>query len=115
MLEKKFRYIKINKEYYQLKQNPLILAWFLILSGSSLQLRFGKKKNPVINCVLKLILHQLRLRKHANAISVSASGNLCLRVHRGFKIFDFRRKILVFFSTPFPCIVRDYFPTQKQK
>jgi thiamine kinase-like enzyme len=94
MLEKKYRYIKINKEYYQVKQNPLILAWYLILSGRSFQLRSGKKKTRIIKCLLELILYQLHLRKHANAISVSAPGNLCLRVHRGLKIFDFRRKIV---------------------
>lgn len=87
-----YKYIKINGRYYTLKQNPVTLAWFLYFNNKSFQLRSGPKKNCVLRTVIKLILHQLHLRNDATVLDVSACGNLCLRVHRGYKVFHFHRK-----------------------
>jgi len=89
------QYVKISRQYYCLQQNPIALAWFLCFRSKSLQLRhtFGKKK--VMRTVKALVQHQLHLQKSRTVLELPFYGNLCLKVHRGYRIFNYRRNTVV--------------------
>ena len=88
-----YQYIKINRPYFCLRQNPVVLAWFLCLQNKSLCLgSLGLDRRKAISAVSTLVRCQLRLRSDDSVLDLPVYGNLCLRVHRGYKVFDFRRR-----------------------
>ena len=91
----KYYYIKIKRLYYSLRQNPLILAWFLFFRNSSFQHKFTLSKKQVIKIIIILILHQLNLRNNDKLLELPGYGNLCFKVHRGHKIFNFQTKTVI--------------------
>ena len=92
----RYQYVQINRSYYCLQQNPVALAWFLYFKNESLRLRSLKlEKRQAINAVRTLVQHQLNLRSNESMLELPVYGNLCLPVHRGYRVFDFRRKIVI--------------------
>ena len=90
-----YRYVEIGGAYYRLKQSPMALAWYLYFKNKSLQLRsrFNKRNIPWI--VKTLVQHQLHFRKDRVILEFPVCGNLCLRVHRGYRIFNYGRNTVV--------------------
>jgi hypothetical protein len=90
-----YQYVKINRLYFCLQQNPVALAW-LLAKSDSLRLRpLGLGRKKAIGAVSTLVQHQLHLRSSGAVLELPVYGNLCLPVHRGYKAFDFRRKTVV--------------------
>ena len=90
-----YQYVTIMGRFFCLQQNPLLLAWFLYLNSKSLQLHSGLTKKDLVNTlksVKGLIKHQLRLRNQGQVINLPFYGHLCLPVHRGYKLFNFKQK-----------------------
>jgi hypothetical protein len=91
-----YQYVKINGPYYCLQQNPAVLAWFLYFGNESLRLRSLRlSKRQSINAVKALVQHQLKLRDRGSVVELPVYGHLCLPVHRGYRVFDFRRRAVI--------------------
>ena len=91
-----YQYAKIGWRYFCLQQNPVILAWFLYFRNYSLRLSsLDLNRKEAINAVRTLVQHQLNLRNNKSVLELPVYGNLCLPVHRGYRVFDFRRKIVI--------------------
>ena len=91
-----YQYVKINTPYYCLQQNPVVLAWLLCFKNESLRLRslrLGKKQG--ISAVKTLVQYQLHWQSSDSVLELPVYGNLCLPVHRGYRVFDFRRKAVI--------------------
>ncbi len=111
-----YQYIKIGSEgrqYFCLKQNPLILAWLLYFKKDTLNLIFTPwVKNPsaswrldyarhcchfFINNLKTLIFfvrRQRKLQSHDSLVHLPLYGQLCIPVHRGYKIFDLHKGVV---------------------
>ncbi|MFH1932394.1 MAG: phosphotransferase [Pseudomonadota bacterium] len=53
-----------------------------------------------MNTIKTLVQHQLRLRNNTPVLELPVYGNVCLPVHRGYKVFNFHRKTVVRIFTP---------------
>jgi hypothetical protein len=71
------------------------LAFYLYFFNKSLQLHPGTTRVSPFNVTRKLIQLRLRVSKRRNIIKLPFYGCLCLPVHRGFKIFNFRKKTVI--------------------
>ncbi len=93
------QYIKIYGRYYCIKQNILILSWYLYRYNKLIQIRGSNYRHKWISIVKKFCICLFRLRQVKSKLEMSIFGNLCLQVHRGFKIFNFKkRKVTKIFS-----------------
>jgi hypothetical protein len=96
-----YQYVKIGRPYLCLQQNPVVLAWFLCFQNKSLRLSsLGFSRKKALKAVKTFVRHQLRLRSNASTLELPVYGNLCLPVHRGYKVFNFRRKTVVRIFAP---------------
>jgi hypothetical protein len=87
-----YHYVKIGKPYICLQQSPLALAWFLYFKGHSLQQRYVLGKRKTIQTAISLLQHQLHSNENSAAtLKLPVYGNLCLEVHRGYRVFDYRQ------------------------
>lgn len=100
MSEDLYQYIKIHRLYYCLKQNPLLLVWFLLFNNGAFQLRSELNKKKVIKTVIRFFLYQLCGQNNSVVLEQPIFGNLCLPVHRGYKIFDFHNKKVIRLISP---------------
>jgi len=91
----KYQYVKIGGAYYGLRQSPIALAWFLTFRNRSLQLRSDFRKKKIPRIIRTLVQHQLCLGKDRAILELPVYGNLCLRVHRGYRVFNYRRNSVV--------------------
>jgi hypothetical protein len=89
-----YRYVKINRPYFCLQQNPVILAWLLYVKNRSLQLDSLRiNRRQAISVVKSFLQHRFNLRDNT-ALELPVYGDLCLPVHRGYRVFDLRRRIV---------------------
>ena len=92
MTTSQYRYVKIGRAYLCLQQNPMILAWFLCLMNKSLGLGLlGLTRRKAARLVKSFAWRWLRPQSRASALELPVYGNLCLQVHRGYRVFDFHR------------------------
>jgi hypothetical protein len=88
-----YQYVKIGRPFYCLQQSPVVLAWLLYFKYETLRLHSLKiDKKQGISALRALVRHQLHLGSSDSVLELPAYGNLCLPVHRGYRVFDFRRK-----------------------
>lgn len=111
-----FQYINIGgdgRRYFCLQQNPLIFAWLLYFKKDTLNLIFSPWfKHPFQpwsfgfcrDCCL-LLLSNLKtlifftwrrrnLRTIDTVVELPLYGQICIPVHKGYKIFDLRRGVV---------------------
>ena len=86
------QYIKIYGRYYCIKQNILILSWYLYRYNKLIQFRGSHYRRKWISIVKKFCIYYLRPRHVESKLEMPIFGNLCLPVHRGFKVFNFKKK-----------------------
>lgn len=86
-----YQYVEINRHYYCLQQNLFTLAWFLLFKSRSLQFRPSFRRQNLVQKLTRLVLHQCRLRKIEHVLELPVYGNLILRVHRGYRIFNYQK------------------------
>ena len=112
-----YQYIKIGSTgrgwYFCLKQNPLIFAWLLFFKKDTLDLIFtpwvkktslGWKLDYVRYCynvcinnlktLLFFVRRQRKLQPTDSIVHLPLYGQLCIPVHRGYKIFDFHKGVV---------------------
>lgn len=94
-MTKRYKYLPINGGFYCLNQNPLSFLWFLFFKKWSFHHFLGLKKKKGIKTVINLVLYQLHLRNNSKTLEMPKYGNLCLQVHRGYKVFDFHKKAVI--------------------
>ena len=107
------QYAKADNLYYCLEQNPIVLAWVLFFTKSSLDpvfkpyqpiirhkfLRRSKNQYQFLKARLRklivLLLYKYHLRRSESSIMLPVYGHICKPAHKGYKVFDFRRKRVV--------------------
>lgn len=110
---RKYHYAKTNNLYYCLKQNAVVLAWVLFFIKSSLDpvfwpsiptkrhefLRWSKNSYQLLKVRLQklivLLLYKYHLQRPESSVLLPVYGHVCKPAHKGYKIFDFRRKRVV--------------------
>lgn len=90
-MPRQYQYVKANGRYYSLWQNPIALAWFLWSKNRSLELRRCLGKRDVVRTVRTLVQHQLCPWTNKAVLELPVYGHLCLKIHRGYRLFDYRR------------------------
>jgi thiamine kinase-like enzyme len=90
-----YEYINIFGKYYCLQQNPVALAWFLYFKNKSLKLLPSFQKLKVSRVIKRFIEHRLQLRDNRSVLVLSIFGNLCLRVHRGYRLFNYGQNTVI--------------------
>lgn len=78
-----------------MQQNLLRLIWYLHYYCKSLELHTGQTQPRTFRTIGRLIQCKLSLPQSVSVLKLPFYGNLCLPVHRGYKIFDFHRKKVV--------------------
>ena len=113
---RKFKYIKMRSSgwgFFCVQQPPLVFAWLLYCKQAALASILSPwVKNPVPCWSLgscrdrcRLFLSNLKtfivflrcrcdLKVMDSAVELPLYGQLCIPVHKGYKIFDFRRGIV---------------------
>jgi hypothetical protein len=91
----KYQYAMASGRYFCLQQNPVRLFWYLCRYSPSLELHTGSTRHQIYKIIGRLILYKLRLPPSIDQLNLPFYGNVCLPVHRGFKIFDFHRKTVL--------------------
>jgi thiamine kinase-like enzyme len=91
-----YQYIKIYDKYYCLQQNPLVLSWFLYYQHRSLCLgSLGVQRKKGCLGLKTFLRYQVRLPPQVPVLELPVYGHICMKVHRGYKVFNFRRKTVV--------------------
>lgn len=90
-----YQYVRIGRRHFCLQQNPVVLAWFLCFRNYALGLGSPDFKKEALRAVRILIQHQIGLRSNQPVLKLPVYGNLCLPVHRGYRVFDFRRHVVI--------------------
>jgi thiamine kinase-like enzyme len=87
-------YVEINGKFFSLKQNPIRLAWYLICKTKSLNARrsFSRKRKFNYFKIFFLTYYGLIKKK---SVSFPFFGHLILKVHGGYRVFDFSREIVI--------------------
>ena len=68
-----------------------MLAYYLYFKNKSLVLWSGFKTNLILKNLKKLFLIKLGIDKGAEIINLPIYGNICLSIHQGYKIFNFKK------------------------
>ncbi len=111
-----FQYIKIEikgRRYFCLQQSLFDLSWILYfkkdhffpiwqsdLNALSLRAIFRgmRQKFVVFRTILRFLLdfscYKYKLRKIDSVLKFSSYGQICMHVHKGYKFFDFRKRVV---------------------
>lgn len=96
-----------KSQYLSLEQHPLILAWWLYWYGKPLGFRGRGLRKKLSGCkrlfslTIMLLYYRYFFSPPDNDIlELPASGQMCLGVHGGFKVFNFHRKIVTKLFSP---------------
>ena len=111
-----FQYIKMENEerrYVCLQQSLLGLGWILSCrkdlfvpiwpsdgSAHSIRAMFREVRHKFglfrmnVRFLLNLFCYKYRLRKSNSELKFSFFGQMCLQVHKGYKFFDFRKRVV---------------------
>jgi hypothetical protein len=108
-----YQYIKIDDRYYCLQQNPAVLAWIVFLKKSTLDLVCRPYPRKIAHKIPFLLQGKWRAFRHnffvylvlirykffrkipKSALILTIYGQICKAAHQGYKIFDFRRRVVV--------------------
>ena len=86
-------YVEINGKYFSLKQNPICLAWYFFCKTKSLNYRCAFSRKRKIRILKTFILIYCGLIKRS-VVSFPFPGHMILRVHGGYRIFNFSKEIV---------------------
>lgn len=108
-----YQYVKISGRYYCLQQSPPVLAWVLFHKRDDLKSIFQgwlKEESPsgMVNLFLNqyrlgkvnlkililLLQYQFRVRKSDDMVHLPVYGQVCMPVHKGYKVFDLQRNVV---------------------
>ena len=95
------RYSRAKSEYLSLEMSPFILLYRLYWYGKPLGIRGRGIRRKLGDC--RRLIHMMRIlfyyRRHApgpnDLLVLPVPGDLCRQVQKGYKVFDFRRKVVI--------------------
>lgn len=90
-----YKYIRICGRYFCSQQNPIKLYWYLCFNNKSLKLIPIFKKYKAWRIIRQLMEHRLGIRVKETSMQLPFFGNLCLRVHRGHRLFNYPKKRVI--------------------
>lgn len=91
-----FLYVKQGRPFICLQQNPFLFAWYVGLKYQALRLHaLGVNKKAGLNGLRGIIQHYVTHTENPKSIKLPFIGQLALAVHRGYKVFDFKRKLVI--------------------
>jgi len=93
LMQSVYHYVEINGKYFSLKQNPICLAWYFFCKTKSLNYRRAFSIKRKIRILKIFILIYCGLIKRS-VVSFPFPGHMILRVHGGYRIFNFSREIV---------------------
>ena len=82
-----YKYKKLGNHYICMQQNPLLLGSLYLFGYNRLNLNLIGVKRKNILGVLKLFIPFGV--KNDKVVSLPIAGNICIQVHRGYKVFDY--------------------------
>jgi len=105
-MKPQYRYVRIDRygtkfRYFPLQQNPLSVAWLLYWYGEPLGFsRHGLRRalsdsKRLFEIIVTLLYYRLFAPCPDDVIVLPVSGDLSLKVQRGYKVFDLHRKVVV--------------------
>lgn len=84
----KYTYIPVAEKYFCCQCSLASLAWTLLVKNKGKQLGIPRHLAPDV--LLSIIKYRIHPQPGSTrVISLPVAGHLCMRVHRGYKIFDF--------------------------
>ena len=88
-----YEFLKLRGRFVCVNINIFALFWYLVIKNNSLRLSQIKLGRKVSLGVLKaFVKNSLSRDKNANSVFLPVFGHICLYVHRGIKVFDFKSK-----------------------
>ena len=109
-MARQYQYIKIDSRFFCLQQNPVVLAWLLYfkqdpfrpisryvpkkffdLRVASLRRNF-QRFLVILKIIVFFVRCRLKMRKADSMVELPLFGHVCISVHKGYKIFNFRKK-----------------------
>ena len=114
-----FQYVKLgmgDRRYFCLHQNILILTWILFFNKGTLQqivrslpdsvshhiksfqqtYRLLKNKSKIkLKMIIMFIGYKYYSKNNESTIELPIYGQICVPVHKGYKVFDIRRGVVV--------------------
>lgn len=98
-LTSRYKYVLDGPRYICLQQNPAVLAWMMYSRGLPFS---GGQRNIrwALNGARVLVQHRLHLRRDSKVLELPIRGNLCLKVHDGWKVFDLYRNAVIKLFSP---------------
>ena len=113
---RRFHYIKLANEdrrYFCLQQNVAVLAWILFFKNNILRsiirseskklslrlvIRWLQKKYRFFRrnliFLIRFARYKYKFRRIDSVVTLPSYGQICVAVHKGYKIFDFRRGVV---------------------
>ena len=111
------QYIRLENtggRYYHLQQSPIILFWILFFKKDPLRTTTWQESSSFsirsfiggirhrcrifrkrVYILIKFIEYKYQLRTRGKVVSLPFSGQICLQVHNGFKVFDLRNGVVI--------------------
>ena len=85
-----YTYIPVAERYFCCQCNLASLAWALLVKNKGRQL--GIQRCQVPNILMTIIKYRNHPQAHSTRILLLPTpGHLCMRVHRGYKVFNFSK------------------------
>lgn len=86
-----YSYVPAAGKYFCLQGSLVSLASLLLLHAGSLHLETLGIRRKQVPAILKVIARSRKNTRQtaAEPLSLPAFGHLCIRIHRGYKVFDF--------------------------
>jgi hypothetical protein len=113
-MSRQYQYVEINGYHFCLQQNPVFLAWILFFKIDTLIAIFKpwlERKIPIftftyarhylglikanIKTFIIFILYKSKLRYNSSLTNLPVYGQVCMPVHKGYKVFNLQRGVVV--------------------
>lgn len=91
-MSREYTYVNIGDNYFCVQSGIPFLTWILLFRYKQLHLEaLGISQRRVPQILKQLVRWRLSPRSHtADSVTLPVFAHLCLRVHRGHKLFNFR-------------------------
>jgi len=95
-----FSYLAVGRVYFSERRSLLRLLFIVVVLYGPLRLRVLEiSRRTAVRLVMRWCQSRLG-RLESERISLPKNGDICIRVHRGFKLFDFHAKTVTRFFHP---------------
>lgn len=93
--EKGFVFVKQGRPFVCLQQNPIVFAWLILAKYKSLNLfALGVKGVTALKGLKAILRYRFWKKLQGREVWLPVFGHLAIKVHRGYKVFDFDRVVV---------------------